>query len=148
LFSCGSLIVIDLSLLLLKVLSLRILLLISVIEINMGLNYGAQVLNRFLGPNRIDLFLTSLRVLGNVELDYATLLIEEVKVLHLMTINILDYRVVKRDISFFESDLFEGSLDILFVLSINSYLAFFAVTLLNEYLNSELFRYLLNLRAL
>jgi hypothetical protein len=121
------LIVKDLSLLLLKVLPLAILFLISVIEIDVSLNDGLKILNRSVGANNNKLLQAGLLVLDNVKLNDSTLLVEVVKILHFVTVYIIDYGVVERNIGSLKVDLLNCTLNISLVLAVYGNLALIAL---------------------
>ena len=87
--SCWG-IVVYLSLLLLKVLSLILLLLVSIKQVYVSLHYSSEVVKGVVSANGRNFKLARLLLLLNVELDDATLLIEEAQVLLVGTAHVLD----------------------------------------------------------
>ena len=95
-------IVVYLPLLLLKVLSLILLLLVSIKQVDVSLHYSSEVVKGVVSADGCNFKLACLLLLLNVELDDATLLIEEAQVLLVGTAHVLDKFVVKWNKDTFE----------------------------------------------
>jgi hypothetical protein len=134
-------------LLMLKVFPLAILFLISVIQVYVSLNNGPQVLNGFLCANCDEFFLARLGVSCDIKRNDPTLLMEEVKVLHFVPVNVIDKAVIEWNKDFLEVDLIEGTSNIPLVFAIDGDLAL-AACLFNVDLNTKLVLNAFYLRSL
>ena len=133
-----------------QILSLAVLFLISVIQVDVSLQDSSEIFNRLLCSNGNKLFKAVFGVLCDVKLNDSTFLVEEVEVLHLVAKDIINDGVIEWDVDLIEVDLFDSSLDIPLVLSVYCDLALISMRrgLLNAYLYTVLLLDPLDLRAL
>lgn len=113
-------VIVYLSLLLLKALSLVLFLLVSVKELNVSVDYGFQVIQSMIGTNCGNFKLASLLLLFDVELHDSTFLVEEAQVLLIGTADILDKGIVKWDKDAFKNYFSNGIFHVSFGLAIDS----------------------------
>jgi hypothetical protein len=103
--------------------------LISIKEVNVGLNYGAEVIQRVTGSNGGNLKFAL--VLLYVKLYDTALLIEEAEVLLIFTAHILNNTVIEWNINAFEDYFFDSVFDALFISALHSDFSFVALVAAN-----------------
>ena len=109
---------------LLEVLSLVLLLLVPIEELDVSVNYGPQIVESVVSADRGNFELATLLLLFDVQLNNATLLVEEAQILLVMTTDILNEGVVEWNEDSFEDYFTDSIFDTSLCFSKHSDLAF------------------------